>query len=437
MSEIVAVRKPKAIRPKTQKLWQRASRLKNENESLKATLDQLVQRVQQEILPHEKNMAESQMPLCIKLLSLGQRKTLAKWQRQTLHDWILEMFEGFHAFGLVDDELRNHMARYDAFRLGVELEDDEAPYEELGKKLAQFEKEAQRREEEERQQEAEVLEEERAQYIAEGRQSIERELDKQLGRRPEKSENGTGDLWEDDLDAEIQQLQEAYDRKREQYRKVLLDELQEEADYVFGDEDDDFDDMNFEAFERLFTERFEETFFGSEREQAKPEQETGIPLDNGTLQRLFRATAAKLHPDREPDPELRSKKQRLMATLLKARKKGDIITVMELYNTWVGEQERLNKADEKSLQAAIEQWLVVLDRERDEIIATSPMHHHVYDEYYDRSKRKIDQAFRARIDDISEAAEASLTLGAQLSTLKSLKPVLERRFEYNRWSLGY
>ena len=69
---------------------------------------------------------------------------------------------------------------------------------------------------------------------------------------------------------------------------------------------------------------------------------------------MFRATAARLHPDREPDPEKRLEKQKLMADLLKARKKGDLLTVFKMYQQHTDNPESFSKADEKQLIEALE-----------------------------------------------------------------------------------
>jgi hypothetical protein len=77
-------------------------------------------------------------------------------------------------------------------------------------------------------------------------------------------------------------------------------------------------------------------------------------ITNQIFQRLFRSTAAKLHPDREPDPALRDVKQGLMSDLLKARKTGDVMTILELYQEYVDREQIFSKADEKQLITALE-----------------------------------------------------------------------------------
>jgi hypothetical protein len=444
MSNVVSVKKKKPRQSKFERLWQRATRLKADNDALKSSLDQLILRVQQEVIPYEKALAESQKPLGIKLLTLGQRKTMTNWERETLHEWVGEVFEDLRDFNLIDEDWLNHMARYDAFRMGIELEEGEAPYEALSKKMQQFEEEARARQEEEARAYQEQEQEAREAYFRDGTKKIEMKLDRVLGPRPETTQSQTDDLWKDELDEAISQEQVAYDARREALRAQMLEELNEDIALIFDDQDDDDDDFDnlddIDDLDAFLNEQAEKIFnsFKREGDNEVAENPAGKdnPLTTDTFQRLFRATAAKLHPDREPDPALRDKKQQLMASLLKARKRGDIITIIDLYKTWVGDQNSLSQTDEKALHSALEQWVSTLEAEKHEIIAESPMHFHVYNEYHHRSKRKVDQSLKKRIDALERAVVANQRLGGSITSLKSLKPWLEQRFEQTRWGFN-
>lgn len=434
MSDIVAVKRVKKKRTKTERLWQQAARLRQSNDHLKAALDNLVLQIQREIVPQEKALAESQIPLGIKLLKLGQRKSLTNRERDTLHGWVMELFEDLQAFDLIDNDLRNHLARYDAFRLGLDLDESEEPHVALNQLVEQQALEAQRQREIEAQQQAEADQHERAQMLDQGKQKIEQALDSVLGPRPEHEADKTDDLFADELKEEIVLEQQLYDQQRKALREEMLADLYEDIDLLF-DENDDI--LDAEEFERLFEEHLRGTQHNDAYTPTDRTDKQHSPMDDSTLQKLFRATAAKLHPDRERDPALRDQKQRLMVSLLKARKRGDIVTIIELYNTWVGSGDVLSDGDQQALYAALEHWLVMLEREKQQIISESPIHFHAYHEYYDQSQRMTDRAIRQRINAISRGVEANQKLSAAITTIKSLKPWLSDRYEQGRWALGY
>ena len=83
--------KSKQKKSRFQKLWDKPDRLQRQNEQLKCRLDGLVERAEQKVRPVEKEAAESDVPLLRKLLTMGQRKSLAKWERQVLDEWIKEL----------------------------------------------------------------------------------------------------------------------------------------------------------------------------------------------------------------------------------------------------------------------------------------------------------------------------------------------------------
>ena len=133
-------------------MWARAINLKKGNEKLEAELAELVERMRKTILPKEIENVKAQTPLLQKLLTLGQRKSLTNWERASLDDWICSLTEEFNRMNLINNDLRDHLARYDAYRLGIELEDDSiAPHVQLIEKVQQFEEEQRQQHEREEQ----------------------------------------------------------------------------------------------------------------------------------------------------------------------------------------------------------------------------------------------------------------------------------------------
>lgn len=306
--------------------------------------------------------------------------------------------------------------------MGIELEDCDAPYQELGRKIQQVQEETQARQREEARYFQEQEQQEREAMLVEGKERIERALDDLLGSQPEAG-----------------QVQRDYDNRRAALRAEMLQDLEEDIALLFDEGEEELDAAHLDDIEDLdeFLNEQAEKIYNSFNKNTDKEETQAAALSSATFQRLFRATAAKLHPDREPDPALRDEKQRLMATLLKARKRGDIVTVVDLYNTWVGEHNALSQSDEKALHEAMQQWVNTLEREEQEIISESPLHYHVYKQYHHSSATKVDRAVEQRIHALNRAVETNEMLGVTLTSLKSLKPWLEDRFEQHRWSLGY
>lgn len=434
MSQIVAGKKSRKKQSTFEKLWARAAKLRAQNARFTADLDAVVARMENTILPREVELARQQIPLLQKLLTLGQRKSMTNWERETLDDWIRELVEITQVHGLFNEELMDDVARYDAFRIGVTLEDDSIPphkqFVEIIRQAEEERAEAVKREQEERQQNSEKLKE---MLISEAEHEINRKLDAMLGPEPAKQEKHslTEDLWADELEVEQERQVEAYHiRRAALYEQMMADRLAE-IDAVFSEDftTDEDDEFNFDDFD--FADFDADPDFGSHSRSPDSAPAAGkkAALSNETFQRLFRATAGKLHPDREPDSEVRKEKQRLMANLLKARKKGDVMTILEMYETYVGEHEGFSKADQKSLIDSLKQMIEELEDQKEEIAFQSPLHATAYHAFYHQSRKKIDAAFVERLNDMKAQQKIIAQLIRTITSLKSLKPQLAARYD--------
>ena len=328
-----------------QKLWQQAEHHKQHNAQFEQDLESLVQRIQTEVHPVEREAAQADKPLLHILIKLAQRKSLAQWQRFELDDWIEELTNQMHCFALVDQELVDDLARYDAFRLGITLEDESnfAPSEQL----------------------ADII-------------------------------NRKQQIQDDAVEEDGEEMQESANSDSEH---------EDFFDFDFDVEDDNIEATPFDH----------------------PSTST---VTNQLFQRLFRITAAKLHPDREPDSTIRKNKQVLMADLLHARKKSDVMTILALHAEYVDDQSDLSKQDEKQLTQALENQINELKKEKKNIALRSPLHWVVYQNFYSQSKKKVDSAIDKHLQRVSQDKNQTEKMKKEIRTLKTLKPWLELRNQH-------
>lgn len=396
MSQLKTTPKQKKKISKFQKYWQRAESLKGQIAERDSALEALAERIRTEVFPLECASFEANKKLLFRLLDLGQRKSWANWQRQELEAWIGENMQLCSIAGLVDEQLTEQLARYDAFRLGVELdENDGRP---LSEQLDSMLEEQHKSVQEDMRDGAEPM--------------IERMIEEILGPLPAQASP-----------AEQASYQQEHDR--------LYQELRSSFNEHFGFEQseglDDFDDSG-PAYDN------DEQPHGAQQEFDEQEPDSASPrLDNATLQRLFRSTAAVLHPDREPDSDKRLKKQSLMAQLLLARKAGDVMAVLGLYQEYVGNGDALSKDDEKALLRSLERQCQQLTEELDHYQPTSPFHETAFDLYHP-SNSKTEQAVADYIETFETSAAMLGEITADLRSMKSLKPLLEARYDHHRHS---
>lgn len=435
MSSVVASKKSRKKQSAFEKLWAKAARLRTQNEKFSTDLDAIVERIKTDIEPREAELARQQIPLLQKLLTLGQRKSMTNWERATLDDWIKELIEMTQSFNLVSSELLDDVARYDAFRMGITLQDDTIPpHQEFGEMMKRADEERAAEIKRQQEQHQEDIDSHREAMMAHALREVEQKLDSILGPEPAPPANkATQDLWPDELELEQQRVLDEYRAKRKQLKEEMVVEKTKEIEMLLDldntDLDDDhldFDDFDFSAFEDAFGDH---SHNGQHAEPEVNSEASDQALSNQAFQKMFRATAGKLHPDREPDATIRLEKQKLMASLLKARKKGDVLTVMEMYEKYVGKHEGFSKADQKALLNSLKAMITELEESKDAIIYHSPMRGVAYHLFYNQSKAKVNAAFTTRLKEIQAHEKLTDALTKNIRSLKTLKPQLEQRYD--------
>ncbi len=344
-----------------QQLWAEASSLAKENLELEAELDALVRRVDTEIVQVERQLGEAIQQVVHRQLDFAQRKSLLKWQRAELDQWIDENLQELSAMGLIDDALHNKLAALQAAKMGVDIDPDS------------------------------------------------------------------------DLSA-AEQLEKHLEEDAATYRKQFEDEdidLDDTLDDMYGDEDesyldeDDLEDDNLaELLRRLNAE------FGDQNQfERRAEQPAKKPIDDAVFKRLFRQTAAALHPDKESDEGRRQEKHELMSQLLKARKEYDLITILRLHEEHATAESGLKAEDEQALEQILVEYLNQQQRRTDEIIWQSPMHHMAFTEFYHKKSATVTRRIKTHLAKVEKKRQGLLAFMTDVKTLKTLKQVLAERYE--------
>jgi hypothetical protein len=414
MTRLAVQNKARKKQSEFQELWAKAEKLKQENARFRDRLDGIMQRIETEIRPVEEETARRQMPLLRCLLTLGQRKSLTQWQRQMLDSWIREILEPLQSTSHLNSEIMADLARYDAFRLGFELDEDSSTP--ITEQLqAHIEREGTLQEEE--------FEAEDEAWREATRSEVEMILDQMFGPeppRPELLDGAMADLFQGELKQEQQRAFEAYHEARNSARKDLLEKMLDDS--ASDEEEEDFFDSDFD---------FDP--FGSSGPFPKEKEDSAPTISNAVFKRLFRSTVALLHPDRENDPDMREEKHGLMTRLLNARKQGDVMTIIQMHQQHVGDENALSKADEIQLVKALKAQVDELRQERVRYSFESPFHRMAFEVFYCPSQKKTDLAFKKHIQQLEKTASEAQALSQSIKSIKTLKPHLEQRYDERRF----
>lgn len=419
----------KKKKSKFQKLWDKADRLKQRNQRFREDFEDFANQLYGRLVNVSAEMARSMQPLLENLLRLGQRKSLANWQRDELDLWVEELLSTISSAGPVDPDLLDQVAHYDAWRMGLSLDDPDVP---AAKQLLGIIESAR---EEQRRAAADAAEIDREIERAFAREKVEVELDRQFGRQPPQSRRTDAkidDMWTDDLADAQQQVERQWREAREAARERLIEKRYAEIDRRIAERvsaDSNLDDWDpWAELDALLGEAApgEEDF---DNELPDEDSDIGAALSDTTIQRLFRRAAQVLHPDREPDPDKRAAKSAVMRDLLAARRTGDVMAVIDICRLYVSDDAALSSAGEKQLIAALEGQITRLEDERHRIIEQSDHHVRVYDDFWHSSATERKQRVAQFAEYIETEKREYQNLARQIVSLAKLKPYLAARYD--------
>jgi len=327
------------------RLRERIEREQRKNEKLDRELDELTRWLATQLEEIDRSRLEACRDLCARLIELFRRKSLAKWEREALADWISELQDDIRAID-ADTHAELHQKFVDA----------------MGHHFQMTEEQMQAR---------------YAEYL----ESFQEELGADLG-----------DEFDDEFESAAQ--------------SDLFDDVDEAGDPWFEQEEAAW-----------------------EAPPCQQASSAGARLANADwLRRLFRRAAQALHPDREADTDKRADKQARMQQLLRARKEGDVLGMLELYAEVSGDQE-LALAEDEMKQACqlMDERVNQLVADNEEICMRSPLHFMAWQEFY-RVKPATRKRKLQRMKNEAEAEARRMARTAEeLKNLKVLKAKLEER----------
>ena len=356
-----------------QRLWAEAETVAKDNLELGKALDSLVQRVGDEVVQAERALGETVAQVVHRQLDFAEKKSLLKWQRAELSEWIEEHLTQLMETGQLDEALQNRLAKKQAREMGITLDEssDVSPIDQLRQQLF-------------------------------GEDSDE--LEELLGSG---SDEDDADHWFDSDDDETLSDDE---HAAEEELAELLRQLHEEL------------------------ERQEEA--GQHRQghaKSVSTKKNKPGFDDAVFKRLFRQTAAALHPDKESDPDKQAEKHELMSQLLQARKEHDLITVLRLHEQYSFAETALSAKDEQQLEEVLVSYLAQQHEHTQNIVHRSEAHEFVFHEFYHKNPATVKRRIKAHIKKIDTRRAELETFVQQVKTLKTLKELLAERYERYRF----
>ncbi|MBM7074386.1 hypothetical protein JQC92_20570 [Shewanella sp. 202IG2-18] len=241
------------------------------------------------------------------------------------------------------------------------------------------------------------------------------------------------DMLEDmlgvDIDFEHEKLVEMMRNPQniEQYLKDIAQSHQEKHADIEDDPIDE-DELDDDFFERAFNHFKQE-------ESAPSIDDIKMLFKSSDLNKLYKKMASRLHPDKESDESLKKEKHELMQQLSKAKRDGDVFTLLQMSQQWLPDFELdLSPSALKAMIRVLETKVKDLNFQHKRIGSDSSLESMVWNRLSARSKKQQQINIQEHIDSLVDCQADIQECIDTLTTVKSVNAYLKERIEAERWN---
>lgn len=233
-----------------------------------------------------------------------------------------------------------------------------------------------------------------------------------------------------DIDFEHEKLVEMMKNPQdfEQYLKDIAQSHQEKYADIKNDDSMDEDELDDDFYDRAFN--------SFKQEESDPSiDDIKMLFKSSALNKLYKKMASRLHPDKESDESLKKEKHELMQKLSKAKRDGDVFTLLQMGQQWLPDFELdLSQSALKAMIRVLETNVKSLNHQHRDIGSDASLKGMVWNRFSARSKKQQQTNIQQHIDslivcqaDIQESIDT-------LTTVKSVNAYLKERIEAERWN---
>lgn len=162
--------------------------------------------------------------------------------------------------------------------------------------------------------------------------------------------------------------------------------------------------------------------------EARPSTRDGESVETRTLMaQLFRQLAAVLHPDREPDEDLKQAKDALLSQCLKARQESDLATLLSLHAEHVGGDELFDRTEMTRLVVSLERQLRALQLYLRQLRFGDSLQAMIIERYAGHSDQDTASRFSRHARSLQQEVQRLQQLESSVATSEGLDEALKKR----------
>lgn len=325
-----------------QRLWNKIEKHEIRNQKAEKKVNDLYQEYEQIIFPYEKNITNSRYRFVEHLMTFLSVKAMKPKEHQRLFNYLDYWMNALHNFYAYRDlDTLNRLSEQ------LELHHDK------------------------------LFHKEKQQALNRACNEIEVMLKGILG---------------EDIDLPHKKIRDAITSGDSYDFMTLIESIK--AEYLDNnpEEQDEWDDVSQEW------QDFEFNYYQNEEDEASKITEL---FKGSRLNKMYKRIANVIHPDKEQDPLKREEKNKLMQSLVKAKKDRDVITLIKLYSQFVPDGEYyLGEEAMKHVEHLLEMKIRTLNMTHKDIFNGQGLKSYVWKNFSATSKKKTREKMQDHIHHI-------------------------------------
>ena len=357
------------------KKWKQIEKSQKRNAAAKVKVDNLYQTFQETVLGEEQKYVELLAQETQHLISFLPRKSFTHWQREELKTWIEDNIDTLSTYPFGNHDLFEAVVKnYNVFLM------------------------------------------EQAKAVNENRIFSHEEISHMRAMLNDVLRGGK-QFTDDELVAFL---------REPELLKQMLNEYQEENTHQENN-DDDFDN----DFQGDYANEHQSYH---DEQQEKKQKHLKSLFDTSKLNKLYKMLANRLHPDKEPNEDLKHEKSALMATLITAKNNKDAFTIISMFHQFIPNSDELlfTGNDEElttALMALLDEKLRELDSEHRDMKYNDGIKSMVWNNFHGRSKKATQEKFDIHLANLEDDHDRLNFYIHEVKTVTSLKQILSERYE--------
>lgn len=207
------------------------------------------------------------------------------------------------------------------------------------------------------------------------------------------------------------------------------DEREQEQEH-----EDDLGDEQF--FDEFFNQQQKnaEDFSGHDTDEDRKRNKLKSLFKASELNKLYKALANRLHPDKEKNQALKAHKSELMSQLAQAKKNKDAFTIISMYQQYIPDNNlELDSEISETLFSLLNEKLNELDSEYAQIKTPGGLAGMVWQRFGEKTKKAMKHNLALHLSDLEQSQQQITLLLAQTKTVKVLKQQLAERYEQSQF----